>query len=233
MDLLKTIFIAAAIVLAGYFISDTVKKARAFDRYVEVKGLAEREVQADLAVWPIEITLAGNDLQTLNRQLEGQKKETHDFFSTMGFNQEELSIGITNITDSRANYYGGNQGTNPYRYIAKSEITLRTTDIAKMKKALTESLTLISKGILISSKNQWRPIEYIYSGLNDIKPAMIEEATKKAKEVAEKFAQDSEAQVGKIKTARQGLFTITDRDQNTPEIKIVRVVTTVNYFLED
>lgn len=91
----------------------------------------------------------------------------------------------------------------------------------------------MSKGILLESKNTWRPIEYIFTGLNDLKPSMIEEATKNAREVAEKFARDSDASVGKIRTARQGLFTINDRDENTPQIKTVRVVTTIDFQLED
>jgi hypothetical protein len=232
MNIVNSIILSIAIVIAGYFISDTLKKSKAFDRTVEVKGLAEREVDADLAVWPIEITLGGNDLQELKQELDYQKKEVQDFFASIGFEPREISVGATNITDTKANYYGGNQNYNPFRYIAKSEITLRTTDISKMKKSLDQSLTLLSKGIVIGSKNQWRPIEYTFSKLNDIKPEMIEEATKKAKEVAEKFAADSEAQVGEIKSARQGLFSISDRDQNTPEIKKIRVVTTVTYFLD-
>ena len=102
-----------------------------------------------------------------------------------------------------------------------------------LQDALSESLQLISEGILISSKNTWRPIEYIFTGLNDIKPSMVEEATVNARVVAEKFAMDSGSRVGKIKSARQGIFSINDRDQNTPEIKTIRVVSTIEYFLED
>ena len=85
----------------------------------------------------------------------------------------------------------------------------------------------MSKGILLGSKNTWRPVEYIYTGLNELKPSMIEETTKNAREVAEKLARDSDSQVGEIRIARQGLFTINDRDENTPQIKIVRVVSTI------
>jgi hypothetical protein len=98
---------------------------------------------------------------------------------------------------------------------------------------LSGSLELISRGILLGSKNTWRPIEYIFTGLNNLKPSMIEEATRNAREVAEKFARDSNSEVGEIRVARQGLFTINDRDENTPQIKIVRVVSTIEFQLED
>jgi len=110
---------------------------------------------------------------------------------------------------------------------------VRTTDIPKLQKALTASPELLSKGILLGSKNSWRPIEYLFTGLNDIKPAMIEEATNNAREVAERFAQDSRSEVGAILVARQGLFTIEDRDQSTPQVKTVRVVSTIDFQLVD
>ena len=230
---IKILIISASIVIAGYFVGDMHRKGKEYDRSVEVKGLSEREVSADLAVWPINITLTGNDLKLLKTQIEEQKKEVHTFFIDQGFTEEELTSGATNINDSRADLYGSNNQYREFRYIANSEFTVRSKDIDKLKNALTESLELISKGILISSKNTWRPIQYTFSGLNTLKPSMIEEATKNAREVAQKFAEDSNSKVGKIKSARQGLFTINDRDENTPEIKIVRVVSTIDYQLKD
>jgi hypothetical protein len=102
-----------------------------------------------------------------------------------------------------------------------------------LQKALTESLELLSGDVVMGSKNEWQPIEYIFTGLNDLKPDMIEEATKNAREVAEKFARDSNSEVGQIRVARQGLFSISNRDANTPQIKNIRVVTTIDFQLED
>lgn len=229
---LKIVAICVSIVIAGYFISETNWKSTKNNRKVQVKGLSEREVNANLAVWPMEITLTNNSLTVLNSDIERQKKLVLQFFTEKGFSTKEIYIGSTNITDAQANLYGNNFKQN-FRYLSKTEITLRTTDIQKIKSAQKESIQLTAKGVLINSKNTWRPIEFIFTELNRIKPEMIEEATKKAKEVAEKFAKDSNSKVGKIKSATQGLFTINDRDVNTPDIKIVRVVTTVNYFLED
>ena len=232
-DWLKVLILAAAIVLAGYFVGNMHKTGKAFDRSVQVKGLSEREVKADLAVWPINITLTGNDLQLLKDELEIQNKAVKSFFMAQGFTAEEVTSGTTNISDSRALLYGNENRDRDLRYIAISEFTVRTKEIEKLQSALTSSLELISKGILINSKNSWQPIQYSFSGLNQIKPSMIEEATRNAREVAEKFAKDSNSKVGKIKNAQQGQFSISDLDQNTGYVKVVRVVSTIDYYLED
>ena len=232
-DWLKTLIICASIVTAGFFVGNMHKTGKRYDRFVQVKGLSEREVNADLAVWPINITLTANDLNSLKINIEKQTDEVYDFFIAQGFEKNELTKGSTNISDVRADIYNSNSRNNEFRYLAKSEFTVRTIDINKLQKALSESLKLMSKGILLGSKNTWRPIEYIFTGLNELKPSMIGEATKNAREVAEKFARDSKSQVGEIRIARQGLFTISDRDENTPQIKIIRVVSTIEFQLEE
>ncbi|MFD1315492.1 SIMPL domain-containing protein [Namhaeicola litoreus] len=232
-DWFKILILSVAIVLAGYFVGNMHKTGKAFDRSVQVKGLAEKEVKADLAVWPINITLAGNDLLTLKNDLEMQNRAVKAFFLKLGFTEDELTSGNITITDTQAVLYGSENRNREYRYIANAEFTVRTKNIEKVQQALTGSLALISNGILINSKNSWQPIEYSYSGLNEIKPAMIEEATRNAREVADKFAEDSNSKVGKIKNAQQGLFTINNLDENTAYIKVVRVVSTIDYYLED
>ena len=229
--LLPSLFLAAAIVIAGYFIGNIHKTGKEYDRYVQVKGLSEREVEADLAVWPINAVLTGNDLKTLKANIENQNKQVYQFFLDQGFNDDELTRGMVNITDARSNLYNNNTQNTGFRYLSKSDFTVRTKDIKKLQKALSESLNLMSKGIVLGSKNEWRPIEYIFTGLNELKPSMIEEATTNARQVAEKFARDSDSKVGPIRVARQGQFSINDRDQNTPEIKIIRVVSTIDYQL--
>jgi hypothetical protein len=231
IDALKTVLLSASIITAGYFVGNMHKIGKKYDRSVQVKGLSEREVNADLAVWPINITLTANDLNALKSNIEKQNEEVYNFFLSQGFDDNELTKGSTNINDLRADLYNANARYNEFRYLAKSEFTVRTKDIDKLQKALSASLQLMSKGILLGSKNTWRPIEYVFNGLNAIKPEMIEEATKNAREVAEKFAHDSNSQVGVIKMAKQGLFTINDRDENTPQIKVVRVVSTIDFQL--
>lgn len=229
-SVLIALLLAAAIIIAGYFIGNMHKTAQEFNRFVQVKGLSEREVQADLAVWPINVILSGNDLRPLKDQIQNQNQQVYQFFLNHGFTDQELTKGMVNISDAASNLYNNNQ-YNGFRYVAKSEFTVRTKDIKKLQKALSESLNLMSNGIVLGSKNEWRPVEYIFTGLNELKPSMIEEATKNARQVAEKFARDSDAEVGPIRIARQGLFSINDRDQNTPEIKIIRVVSTIDFQL--
>jgi hypothetical protein len=233
IDWFKTLVFSAAIVIAGFFVGNMHKIGKQYDRTVQVKGLSERELDADLAVWPINITLTANDLNALSGAIERQNKEVYNFFIAHGFGEDELTKGSTNISDMRADRYNSNAQYSEFRYLAKSEFTVRTNDLNKLQKALSESLELMSKGILLESKNTWRPVEYIFTGLNELKPSMIEEATKNAREVAERFALDSDSGVGEIRTARQGLFTINDRDENTPQIKIIRVVSTIDFQLED
>ncbi len=225
--------LALGIIGAGYLIGNTFLKGKQFDRFVSVKGLSEREVPADLAVWPINIVLTGNDLQSLRSEIEQQNEAVYRFFTDQGFEPSELTRGVVNISDARANIYNNASQYSAFRYLAKSELTVRTSDIGKLQRALNESLQLLSQGILFGSKNEWQPVEYIFTGLNELKPEMIEEATKNAREVAEKFARDSDSKVGEIRVARQGLFTINDRDANTPQIKQVRVVSTIDFQLAD
>jgi hypothetical protein len=226
------ILLSAAIVIAGFFIGNMHKTGKKYDRFVQVKGLSEREVDADLAVWPFHITLTDSDLRTLKSKIEEQNEAVIQFFRAQGFGNEELTRGSVSINDLQADPYSSNNRYVEFRYLAKSEFTVRTSDIQKLQNALSASLDLMSKGILLGSKNQWRPIEYIFTDLNEIKPSMIEEATQNAREVAEKFARDSDSQVGGIREARQGLFTISDRDENTPQVKTVRVVSTIDFQLE-
>ena len=229
--LIPALLIAISLVISGYFIGNMHKTGKEFDRYVQVKGLSEREVKADLAVWPINAVLTGNDLNVLKENIERQNNEIYQFFIEQGFSDNELTKGMVNITDARSNLYNNNAQYSGFRYLSKSEFTVRTTDIIKLQKALSESLSLMSKGIVLGSKNEWRPIEFIFTGLNELKPSMIEEATTNARQVAEKFARDSNSKVGPIRVARQGQFSISDRDQNTPEVKIIRVVSTIDYQL--
>ena len=187
LNWIKTLILAIAIMVAGYFVGNMHRLGKKYDRYVQVKGLSEREVDADLAVWPMNISLTGNDLVTLRQDIEGQNQKVVQFFKEQGFTDDELTRGTINVTDARANIYNNGSQYSEYRYLATIEITVRTSDIPRLQKALAESSELISDGVLLGSKNSWRPIEYMYTKLNDLKPEMVEEATKNAREVAEKL----------------------------------------------
>ncbi len=145
-----------------------------------------------------------------------------------GFQLADISHGIPEIRDKYANEY--NSGDAKFRYMAKITITLRSNDIILVKNTLEKSSNLIAKGVTIVHDWQARP-QFIFTDLNSIKPAMIEEATLNARKAADKFAEDSGIQTGKILHASQGLFSI--NDTHLPEKKLVRIVTTIQYLLSD
>lgn len=232
-NLTSSILLSIAIILAGFFIGQTYVAGKKLDRTVVVKGLAEREVQADLATWPLQLTVSGNELSQLQRTLENQTELLQDFFKNAGFEDTELTIGAPNIQDNRALLYGGQNTYNQDRYIAKVDFNLRTSKLKELDACMYKLPTLIGQGLVIGSKNTWQPVQYMFTQLNEIKPMMIEEATKNAREAAEKFARDSGSEVGKIKSANQGIFSINDLDVNSGVMKKVRIVSTIEFYIED
>ena len=231
--LTAAVILAAGLILSGYFIGNFFVKAKKYDRSVVVKGLAEKEVLADLAIWPMKFTEASNDLTEIEKNINAKSGVVIDFLKEKGFTDDEISKGLPAIMDAMANPYANQGQPAVNRYTGSFDITVRTTDIPKLKTAMEDITRLIGKGIVIGQANYWQQVEYLYTSLNDIKPGMIEEATKNARQAADKFAVDSNSKVGKIKTASQGLFSISDRDMNSAHIKKVRVVTTIEFFLED
>ena len=228
-----SIILSLGMITAGYFIGNTLVKSKMHDRSVTVKGLAEREVDANLAVWPISFSETSNELSEIQAQLDKKTEIIYNFLVNQGFSQEEIANGIPTINDVFADRYAARDQFNTFRYIGNSNMTVRTKDIKKLNNAIANISKLIGQGIVLNQNNYWQTVEYLYTDLNVIKPEMIEEATKNAREAAEKFAQDSGSKVGKIKNASQGLFTITNRDINSPHIKNVRIVTTIEYYLND
>ena len=229
----STLILSLSIILAGFFIGQTYVAGKKLDRTVTVKGLAEREVEANIATWPLELTVSGNDLGQLQKTLEKQTQTLQQFFQELGFDSEEIQVGAPAIQDGRAVLYGGQNTYNQNRYISKVEFNLRTSKLEQLTEAMAKMPSIIGQGLVIGSKNTWQPVQYHYTKLNDIKPEMIEEATKNAREAAEKFARDSGSTIGKIKTANQGVFTINDLDQNSGVRKKVRIVSTIQFYIED
>jgi hypothetical protein len=218
---------AGAAVGAGFF------WGRSTDRYVTVKGLAEREVDADLAIWPITFRLSGNDLVRLQEEIDTERKTVAAFLRESGFDSSEISFSAPKIIDTKTEQMYRDRPTPEERYIANVTVTTRSGKVELVKKTMEESAALVGKGIIIAAQNWETPTEFLFTSLNEIKPDMIETATKNAREAAEKFAQDSGSKVGKIRRASQGYFSISERDRNSPDKKVVRVVTTVDYYLVD
>ncbi|GAA0675564.1 SIMPL domain-containing protein [Rheinheimera tangshanensis] len=229
-------WVAAAILAAGMvagsaILASSVIEFRAMERVVQVKGLSEREVAADSVIWPIKFNEVDNNLTTLVANLERKNEQIQAFLKLQGFSQKEITIAVPQIVDRQAGYYDPN--ANQMRYTASSTVTVYSSNVDLVHQAMAKLLELSKTGIAIAGQDYDSKPEFIFSGLNELKPDMIEEATRNAREVATKFAADSDSKLGKIKTASQGQFSITDRDSNTPYIKKVRVVATVDYYLSD
>ena len=227
----ESIIIGVSFVIFGFLLLTGINNFTDRDRIVTVKGLAEMEVPADKVIWPLMYKDIGNDMETLYTNIQSKNRTIIEFLESNGISRDEISVSPPEIIDMEAERYI-NQAIQ-YRYNATSVITVTSTDVDKIRKLISEQTELLRQGVAITGGDYRYNILYEFTGLNNIKPDMIEDATKNAREAAEKFALDSGSKLGKIRNASQGQFTISDRDANTPYIKNVRVVTTVNYYLKN
>ena len=228
---IEAIILAVGLVALGTQIEDGIKDFVAKDRVVTVKGLAEMEVPANKVTWPLMYKEVGNDLSTLYNKISQTNKAIVDFLKQKGITEDEISINAPEIIDMQAERYVGENKS--YRYNVTTVITVTSNKVDLVRNLISEQGELLKQGIAITGGDYRYNIQYDYTSLNEIKPQMIEEATKNAREAAEKFAKDSDSELGKIKRATQGQFSIDNRDANTPYIKRIRVVTTIEYSLED
>lgn len=230
--ILLGVCVAAGLIIMGYLLSAAALDIKAFERSVTVKGLSERDYPADTVIWPIQFTAADNDLGKLYQSLDNSTAKIRGFLASKGISIDAISVSAPAITDKSAQQWG----TTPhaeFRYTAVQTVTVYSQKVELVRSVMTSLSELGREGIVFSGGNYETRPDYVFSKLNDVKPEMIEEATKKAREVAVKFAQDSESTLGKIKQASQGQFSIAPRDNNNPHIKKVRVVSTVEYYLSD
>lgn len=230
-SLILGVFICAGLAAMGYILGASAIQFKEYERVVSVKGLAEREVPANVAVWPIQFSAADNDLTALYAAMELNANQVLAFLTAAGFSAAELTPAAPVVTDKLAQEYGSAEKV-PFRYTAYQVITVYSDQIDRVRASRNKLAELGKKGIAFGG-GEYQQTQFIFTKLSDVKPAMIEEATRKAREVAEKFANDSNSQLGKIKSASQGQFTVEDRDSNTAHIKKVRVVSTVDYYLSD
>lgn len=227
----SAIVMSIAIIVLGSMLPIAVKDFRAFDRTVTVKGLCEREVEADKVIWPINYRVASNDLSDLTAKMESNRRTIVQFLKDGGIDESEITFSAPKISDKYSQEYVGTDNRR-FRYISQNVITVSTEKASKVQPLTTRVQELLKAGVIVSSENYWDDnIQYLFEGLNEIKPDMIHEATANARVAAEQFATDSGSKIGKIKTASQGTFSIEDRDATTPQIKRVRVVTSLTYYL--
>lgn len=201
------------------------------DRVVTVKGLAEQEVPADKVTWPLMYKELGNDPSAMYSLLEQKNHLVVSFLKSGGLTDAEISVNPPTINDRQADNYG-NEIMN-YRYKATSVIIVTSTNVDKVRQLMSRQADLMKQGIaLVSEEYGDNHVTYEFTRLNEIKPQMVEEATKNAHATAQKFAEDSQSKLGEIRTAQQGQFSIESRDPHTQYIKRVRVVNTIEYSLE-
>ena len=223
------VVLAIGIALAGYLVGNALVESRTSERRVSLRGLSEREVPANLVLWPIVFSITSNDLVDLQRQADVGVMKVRAFLGD-AFPAEQISVSPPRVQDREAQGMSGD-GRQRDRYMAEVVVTVRTDQIDAARKAIERSGELVKQGVAVIRSYEYST-QYLYTDLERVKPEMIAEATRDARRAAEQFAQDSGSKVGAIRTAQQGLFSIEDRDQFSPQLKKIRVVTTVDYYLE-
>lgn len=241
---LSGIAIALGVIGAAFVLGMALKDMKMSERSVTVRGLAEREVRADLAVWTLKFKSSGSDLLATQNAMEMQRKNLVAFLTAQAFNPQEMQVTGVRVFDRQAQEYGSNNA-GLERYVLESGLQLRTHDIDKVEATSQKTSELILQGVTLSGEHNCANIpNYMFTKLNDIKPQMMAEATKNAREAAQQFATDAQAEVGTIRSATQGYFSIAARDSvegqgggydcgdSTSPNKRVRVVTTIDYYLQ-
>ena len=224
----SALLLAGGIYAGGFFIGDGISNWNSGRRIIAVKGLSEREVPASVAVWTISYNVTVNDLDAINRRLSESTKAVTAFLKGAGFDDKDMAVQPPALHDASMELRDKNVPPPPERFRAEQSVLLRTAKVDLIKPALASASTLMANGVHLSACCQ---PNYIYNQLNEIKPAMIQEATKNARVAAEQFSRDSQTSLGKLRSASQGWFQVEDRDAATPERKLVRVVVDVDYEL--
>ncbi|MCF0177498.1 MAG: SIMPL domain-containing protein [Bacteroidales bacterium] len=215
----------------GIFIMAGFSKMSNKSRTVMVRGLSEMEVEANKVTWPVVFKVIGNDLQDIYRQIENGNRTIVDYLTQNGLSESDFAVAAPDVIDKMAERYSNE--TVQTRYMATAGIIVTTNKVAQVRSMMQKQGELMKKGVAIIMGDYQYVTIYEYTDLNSVKPEMIADATRKAREAAEKFAEDSGSRVGKIMTANQGQFSIEDRDSFTPYIKKIRVVTTMTYSIVD
>ena len=219
--------IALGIMFGGWYIYLGMSKFANKDRAVTVKGLSTREVEADHAVWPLSYGWNGNDLPSLYAQLENVTARVKKHLLSLGFEEADIRQGSITVNDNWSDYYGNHRPE--YKYTLSTSLIVSTDKVQLVVSSQGKEAELLKEGIIVKTE-RWN-LDYQYNGLPELKPLMIEEATRNARAVAQKFAEDAKCSLGSIRRASQGQFSI-ENDEYQPWVKRVRVVTTVDYILD-
>ena len=236
-SILPALVLALGVTVAGLAVGFGFARGREGDRYVTVKGISEREVKSDLAIWPLHLVAADNDLGRAHAALQGSMNKVREFLVQQQLDTSQVALQDFSVSDASANQYGGERAST--RYVIRQTVVVRSTKPDLVLAASQRVGTLVSAGVVLSSGGEGASggPTFVFTKLNDLKPQMIGEATSRAREAAEQFARDSKASLAGIRTANQGIFEILPRDQapgisqESQPVKTVRVVSTVEYLL--
>ena len=230
-SIIAAAIIAVGIMVLGWSIKAGIDNFANKDRKVNVKGLAEQEVEADKVTWPIVSKELGNDLPELYNKIGATQGKIKNFLLRNGIKEAELTVNAPQVNDLNAREYG--ERNQPYRYIVTSVITVTSQQVKQVREIIAKQGDLLKEGVAIVDGGYENPVKYEYVSFKEMKPKMMQEAIENAEKTAQQFAENSHSKLDKIVSADQGQFSIDNRDENTPWIKKVRVVTTVTYSLKD
>lgn len=235
--LLSALTIAIGLALAGWFIGSGFVESRTGDRYVTVKGVSERDVMADMALWPIRFVAAGNDLDQVQKKIQQDRNRILSFLNKHNIKTTSVEIQNLEVTDRTAQSYQSGHYDN--RFILAQTLMVRSEDVNNIDEASQDIGSLVEAGIILNSQYGGSGPTFLFNKLTELKPKMIAEATKNARSSAKQFAHDSGSELGGIRRANQGVFVILARDkapmlrEESQIRKTVRVVSTIDYYLTD
>ncbi len=216
----------------GFFFNKAMLDTKAMERTVVVKGLAEESVMANKVVWPIQFKVSANSIKELSDKSNLYREMIKNFLLNQGVSEDEIIVTQPSIEDR--NLYASEGNTPAFAYSSSNLVTVSSDKVELISKLTFAISDLLKENVPLSGSDGYSTnVQYSFTKLNELKPSMIEKATKNAREVAEKFAKDSNSFLGKIKKASQGQFSISTQDKFSPQYKIVRVVSTVEYYLVD
>jgi hypothetical protein len=226
--ILAALFIATGIALGGYFVGQGILGHNKTSK-IAVKGLAEKEVPASIAIWTLSYSANDDQLAEVDRKLAEGATLVKEFLKNAGFEEADIALQPPSLRDHSMESRDKDAQAPATRFSASQSVLLRTKKAQSVKAAVSATSTLMRQGLMLGSVSEPR---FFFEDLNSVKPGMIEEATKNARVAGEQFARDSNTQLGKLLNASQGWFQIVDRDEATPERKIVRVIVEVEYEID-
>ncbi len=233
--LLTGLLVAAGIAVAGLFVSGGLERFRMADRSISVKGLAEKDVQSDFAIWTLNFRRAGNEFAGVQQALAGDRDKVRALLKTQGFQDDEIEAKPLSVQDLLARDYA--QGNVPFRFNGSGRIVVKSARVAEVEKAALALDPLIQAGVQLGGEGEGATgPRYQLRGFNDVKAPLLAEATKNAREQAEKFAAEAGATLGPLKSANQGVIRISgddgqDFDDGSSRTKRLRVVSSFEYEL--